>query len=336
MAIWKWAKANGIDRGESFEKIHDAINQRFFGGAAKPEWISDILSGRKTPLRLVSDAAWKAANNRRQVVRQAQDLSRTAALGPIAKAFRTVTAIPREIATAGHGFVFPISHAGDLAFRPASWGAFFKGLMRTYGTAFGRYAPARAERIMQDMERRPLFRTAERSGLDVGAKSEATGLLPGWLGRNMSKRAWDMLTTMRYELWENQMKKFTNSGMSNEEVLDMGKNLATWANHATGSAKMPLKPEHAHIAGELLFGPKLTTSKLARIAADPAKTIATFANWSKATPGEQAAAKIRLSGAVQYAATRLGFLAANQGVLMALGSKQKVNLTNPTKSDWSD
>jgi hypothetical protein len=42
----------------------------------------------------------------------------------------------------------------------------------------------------------------------------------------------------------------------------------------------------------------------------------------------------RLSGASQYLLTPLGFLAVNQGVLTALGSKQNINFTDPTKGDW--
>jgi len=65
MAIWKWAKANGIDQGLPLEKVHDAINTQFFNGMAPPEWINDILSGRKTPFKALANDAWKAQYNRR-------------------------------------------------------------------------------------------------------------------------------------------------------------------------------------------------------------------------------------------------------------------------------
>jgi hypothetical protein len=93
-----------------------------------------------------------------------------------------------------------------------------------------------------------------------------------------------MLTVMRYELWEGQMNKFIKPDMNETEVLDIGKNLATWANHATGSGKGIA----ADIGGGVLFGPKLTQSKLNRLTVDPAQTIKTFANWGNATAGEKA------------------------------------------------
>jgi hypothetical protein len=126
------------------------------------------------------------------------------------------------------------------------------------------------------------------------------------------------------------MGKFVKEGMSEVEVLDIGQNLAEWANHATGSGK----GSFSKLGGEVLFGPKLTEAKVRRVTTDPLKTAKTFANWGKATPGEKAAAWTRLSGATQFLATNLGFLAANQGLLYALGSKEEVNYKNPMKGDW--
>lgn len=325
-AIWKWAKENGIDKGMPIEKVGDSINQHFFAGQAKPEWISDILSGRKTPFRFQANDAWKAQYNRRQIVQQAKDMSRQQTMGPAWKMMRTLTDVPRSIATFGHAAVFPITHGGDLAFRPASWGAFMRGIFNTYS---GAYNPAYHARIMANLERQPLFDTALRSGLDIGAGSHASGLISSVMGKS-SERAWDMLKTMRFELWNREMQKFTTPDMTHEQQVEVGRNLADWANHATGATTKPVFGK----LGGALFGPKLTASKLSRLFGDPAKTIKTFSNWGAATPGEKAAAWTRLSGAAQYTGSLLGFLAVNQGLNMALGSKQQVNFTDPTKSDW--
>lgn len=331
IAIWKWAKENGIDAGMPYEKVHDAINQFFFGGQAKPEWISDILAGRKTPLRAISREVRFRQYNRQAITQNAQMLSQRAALGPLGKTVMRMRYLPRAITVAGHGIVFPVTHAGDLLLRPSSWGTFVKGALRTYRAAG---SSAYAGRMLNTISKRSLYDLALSSGVDVGPKSLPVGLISntggktGFLGA--AARAWDMLTVMRYELWEKQMGKYIKPGMTDAEMLDIGKNLADWANHATGSAKGPI----ADIGGGTLFGPKLTQSKVSRLTADPAKTIKTFANWKEATPGEKAAAWTRLSGATQYLLTGLGFLAVNQGVLQALGSKDKVNLTDPTKGDW--
>lgn len=330
IAIWRWAKAHGIDHGLPIEKVGDAINTHFFAGQAKPEWITDILSGRKTPFRQLSNAAWKQQYNRRQIIMQAQDLTRGQGQGPVGRALQRLWNVPRSAAVFGHGIVFPITHGGDLALRPASWGTFFKGLFRTW---FKSWSPAATERIMDAMKRQPLFDTALRAGLDVGERSRRTDLInPSKGGKGSpSERAWSILSVMRFELWNHEMEKFIKPNMTEGQILEIGQNLAEWANHATGSAKGPV----ANLGGNVLFGPKLTQSKLNRIFADPVKTVSTFANWGKATPGEKAAAWTRLSGATQYLGSYLGMLAVNQGVLAATGQKdQKINFTDPTKSDW--
>jgi hypothetical protein len=329
VAIWRWAKANGIDAGLPIEKVGDAINQHFFNGHARPEWITDILSGRKTPFKRLADDAWRKQYNRRTIVQKATELSRTQAMGPAGKILQALWALPRSVSVAGHGFVFPLTHAGDLAFRPESWGTFVKGVLDTYHASFSK---AHAAKMLDSMERRELFGTALRSGLDVGPKSHPVGLITNIFGSGMAKRGWDMLTVMRYELWESQMHKFLKPDMSGEEVADVAKNLANWANHATGSGKGPV----ANLGG-LLFGPKLTQAKLNRLTIDPAETIRTFSNWDRATAGEKAVAWTRLSGAAQYLLTGVGFLAVNQGVLTALGVKEKnkqINFTDPNKADF--
>ena len=325
-AIWKWAKANGIDHGMSFDQIHDAINNHFFAGQAKPEWIHDILSGRKTPFRQVANDAWKKQYNRRQSIQQAKDVMREQAMHPAVRALKRMWDVPRGVAVFGHGIVFPVTHAGDLALRPASWGTFFKGLINTYEKAFNfKGGDAAVERMMSSLKKQPLYDTALRSGLDLNERiSNVSGT------SKMSSRAWSALTMMRFELWNHQMEKLVRPSMDQAQVLDIGKNMAEWANHATGSGKGPI----GNLGGNWIFGPKLTQSKLNRIFSDPIKTVKTFSNWSNASPGEKAAAWTRLSGGMQYFGTGIGMLAVNQGVLAALGQKDKINFTDPTKSDW--
>lgn len=330
-AIWKWAKENAIDQGMPIDKVHDAINDYFFGGQAKPEWINEILTGRKSPFRELSNDLWRKQYNRQTIIQQAKFLSQRAALGPIGRTVVALRFIPRAISVFGHGIVFPITHAGDLLMRPASWATFIKGTLKTYRAAG---SSAYAAKSLDIMSRDEMYETAIRSGVDVGPKSHPVGLLSntgkktGFFGA--AARAWDMLTVMRFELWKKQVGKFVKPGMSQSEILDIGKNLGEWANHATGSGKGWV----SNLGGGTLFGPKLTQAKINRLTVDPTKTINTFARWKEATVGEKAAAWTRLSGATQYLTTRLGFLAVNAGVLAVLGSKQKINFTDPDKSDW--
>jgi hypothetical protein len=331
LAIWRWAKANGVDLGLPIEKVGDAINTHFFAGQGKPEWITDILSGRKTPFRELSNEAWKRQYNRRQITAQAKDVAGQQAMHPVLRGIQRMWNIPRSAAVFGHGLVFPVTHGGDLALRPKSWGVFMRGLLNTWTKS---WSPAATERMLDSMKRQPLFDTALRSGLDVGERS---GVNEAFTRKSsVGSRAWSALTAMRFELWNNEMQKYINPDTPHAQVLDIGKNLAEWANHATGSAKGPI----SNLGGNVLFGPKLVQSKLSRLFSDPVKTIGTFANWNNASAGEKAAAWTRLSGATQYLGTGLGLLAANQGVLWATGQKDKdgknvqINFTNPMKGDF--
>lgn len=331
MAAWKWIKENGIDQGLPFEKIHELFNNHFFNGMGRPEWVSDILAGKKTPYRFVANDVWKKQYNRRMITQQALQQTHAKTYGPIETNLRWAAGRPRWLATAGHSLVLIVTHAGELVMRPLSWSTYFRGVRDTYAKT---WKGGDTERLVTNMKRANLFDTGLRCGLDVGDKSHGADLIsrPGdshkWW--NMAPRAWDVLKTVRFNLWNQQMEKHIHPGMSEEEILDYGKNLAEWANHATGSAKGPI----TNLGGNILFGPKITQSKLNRIFADPAKTIRTVANWKTATPGERAVAATRISGLTQYVCTMFGFLAANQGFLMATGKKDKINFEDPKKADW--
>jgi len=188
LAIWKWAKTEGgIDAGVPIEQAGKAINDHFFGGQGKPEWINDILSGRKTPFKAVANDMWRKQYNRRVVTQQASDISKLEAMGPAGKAMRVLWTLPRTVAVAGHGVVFPITHAGDLLFRPASWGTFIKGTLNTYHGAFSKSFAARS---LTTMESDPMFNLGLRSGVDIGANSHPSGLISRTYKRSGNARYW--------------------------------------------------------------------------------------------------------------------------------------------------
>jgi hypothetical protein len=352
--IWRWAKAHAIDHGLPFEEIHDLINKEYFSGTGRPEWINEILSGRKTQFRALANDIWKKQYNRRQTVLYAQAATEAHALSPVAKTLKNILAVPRGVATFGHGVVFPITHGGELLFRPWSWKVIGRGLLDTW-TKSG--SDAATERLLSTMKKHEWFDMGIRSGVDVLDKAHETNLFTKFDPFHISKNAWAILKVMRYNLWASQMKKFIKPGMTNEAKLEIGKHLAEWANHATGSAKGPLSDTGI---AKVMFGPKITQAKLNRVFLDPVKTgrtltqvavekmkldenklfVKTFGDWEKATPGERAVAKTRLAGLTQYLIAGGGFLAVNQGLLWATGQKDKdgkpttININNPKKSDW--
>lgn len=356
LGIIKWAREHAIRPGSSLADVNKAINDRFFGGMGKPEWINDILGGRKTPERHLAMDVWKKQDARRQIYSQAKNSSLAANRSNLSKAASLLLQSPRSVAVFGHGIVFPVTHAGDLILRPQDWDVFVRGTYRAYRNALSSdyhiKSNAALENDVSTVNPKINFDMASRSGLRVGEKGSPIGLMANkeavdavrsMIGLKPSAggttgflkaaaRSWDGLTRMRYELWKKGMERHTNTSMSEAEILNVGKEMADWANSATGYGKGPLTGK---IGGTLGFGPALTQSKLNRVFVDPVKTLNTFSNWGKASLGEKAVAWERLSGSLQYLGTYLGFLMANQALLKAFGSKEKVNLFHPwSENDW--
>ena len=70
-----------MDAGATIDSVGDAINKQFYSGMAKPEWINDILTGRKTPFRQVTTEMWKKQYNRRVIQQQAREIRDLANMG---------------------------------------------------------------------------------------------------------------------------------------------------------------------------------------------------------------------------------------------------------------
>jgi len=324
MGMWKWVKENAIDHGMPFEQVHEAFNAHYFSGAGRPEWINEFLAARKTPFKRASDAAWAAQANRRNIQTQAKHLVNDRTASILERAGKAVIAAPRYVTVGGgvHGVVFPFTHGGALLLNPTRWGAFARMVVNTWKNI----SPAQAERLRDTMTRDPNFTLAQRSKLDLSTHGMETG------GGNVSARTWAALLETRFQLWNKAMQRHIDSGKYSAEDLDsIGKELAVWANHATGSGKGIISDPRIAPA---FFGPKLAQSYWNRLVGDPIKTVNTWANWSRATAGEKVVAMQRLRGAMTAASTYTGMLLANQAILAATGQKDQINWTDPSQSDW--
>jgi hypothetical protein len=323
--MWKWVKENAIDHGMPFEQVHETLNNHFFGGAAKPEWVNEFLAARKTPFKRASDAVWAAQANRRNVQQQAKHLVSGQNANILERATKAVIAAPRYVSVGGgvHGVVFPFTHGGALMLNPLRWKAFARLVVNTWKNL----NPAEAENLRDTMARNENFTLAWRNGLDLSTHGTETG------GGNVSARTWAALVESRFRLWNAAMERHIKNGKYSVEDIDsIGREMAVWANHATGSGKGVLT---AHpVISSAFFGPKLAQSYWNRLIGDPLKTVGTWSNWSKATAGEKVVAMQRLQGAVISALTYTGMLWANQGLLAATGQKDQINWNDPSKSDW--
>ena len=356
MAIWAWAKkpsgidpktgremGGGIDEGRSFDDVHDAINRHFYNGFAPPEWITDKLSGRKTPLKPFAMSAKIAEIHRRNITAQAKRLteaiSKQQKQGTPERWLRKVLDFPRKVAVGGHSLALAFTHPGDLAFQPRNMGIFWENLLRTWQHAFPFVTAKRAAEDAvavenfrtNEMKKNANYEMALYSKLDL--KDHGGNLTPGkGATGSATDRAWSMLQIARFKMWNGEYERWLkeNPTADEEQKLAIGKMLAQMANHATGSSGGMTKE-----ISPLLFGPKLTASKISRLIGDPLQTARTIFN-KNATPEERYVANRRFFRATKYLGTLTGFLAANWGFNKATGTKDEdnVNFTNPARSDF--
>ena len=328
LAMWKWVKENAIDLKMPMEQIHTAIDKEYFSGvtdANKPHWINEFLAARKTPFKRSADAVWAAQARRRAIQTQAKHLVNDKNATLLDKAFKGVIAAPRYTTLGGgvHGVVFPFTHGGALLLNPLRWKAFARMVRNTWKNL----SPAEAENLRDTMTREPNFTLGQRNGLDISIHGNETG------GGNVSARTWGALIETRFRLFDAAIKRHIDSGKYSPEELDgIAKELATWANHATGSGKGVLT-SHPVISGAF-FGPKLAQSYWNRLIGDPVETLRTFSNWNNAEPGQKIVAMQRLQGAMWAAGTYTGMLYANQALLGATNQKDQINWNDPSQSDW--
>ncbi len=232
-----------------------------------------------------------------------------------------------------HGFVALGTHAPMMLFRPNKWPTYFSNYKRMAKMITDR---AFYEASIQDLQRRPFFRTAHDAGLgndpymfedfSTGAGSNKIWKLVGgdkFLGAG--NRGYSVLKFLRQDLFDQEWSKLPRTA----QVPEMAQAIATAINHETGwSQKAGFRG--AHMA---LFAPRLLMAKAGYDFGDPLKAAgtamkmvaSTVSNWEKASPAEKHFAAHVFKEKANVIATMAGLLAANQAILSATGSDQKIN-----------
>ena len=331
--IWKYAKERYLDNGESMESTINALAAET---GAPPRFFQEVLVGPKTIPREKTKEIYAMEDRRRNAKWKAQQDIERADQSGLWKAIRTVGELPRAALTAFHGGVFPVTHGGGLLLVPGEWRTFVRGAMvswktvRIPGIYDGRIFYQKAR---MDLENAPRYANWRQAGLRIGVDERAKGVLSTWFQTQpgWSERAWLGLMRMRYEFAEQSLKGF-KFGSDAERMAAM-KNIAEIANHATGVT-------NKQIFGALsksMFAPQLTASKFLRVTSDPYQTLQTVSKMVRGkdvTPGERAAAYIRMGHAAQMLGTWAAGLMLNGAALAYFGSKQKINWAHMDQADW--
>jgi hypothetical protein len=323
--IWTHAKENYIDKGVGFEDMIRGVSQDLnlsHGEVAKAltEPKSARVASRET-LRLMS--------LRRQAIQNAKSWIRGVNTPAYSRAIQAILRVPFSIATLGHAVVME-THAGQHIFMPSTW----KNYWTNVGNQF-HYWGSRAyhEQMMQELEQHPNFYFWKKAGLAIDPNQvyDPYQAYSKWLGKlgEPGKRSMDAVKTFRIADAEAIWDKTPQS----MKTGDYAKEVANVVNHQSGLGKIGTGPVPEGI-DMLAFAARLEASRWARIIGDPVKALATYTRWSKATDIEKASANLVTKRSAEFVGVYFASLIANEGLNMALGSKNNVNFTDPKKSDF--
>lgn len=320
------------------------------------------LLARSNRMKYLTDDLWI----KKQRERNAKTKAKLWVQGLDMPAYRKfIRALPRALfalRVGFHGTVALGTHAPAVAFDPRFWGTYVRNFGKMYHMVYGRDAIAFYEGQMQDLMRRPNFPTAVRGGLVVdpnkfedfkhpgftpqmvenikAAYAKATGLNPEWFTK-MGSRGYSVLKILRMDMFDQHW----NALPRHLQTADMAEAISDAVNHITGIVRGP-SPKFSEL---IAFAPKLQFSRAAFLVGDPVRAAMTafelavrksgeIAGYKgklpKPTPEEVHFAKMELKSKLTIGATFASLLALNQGILMMSGSKQKVNFTDPLKSDF--
>lgn len=324
-AVWAHVRKNYLDKGKS---LGDALRGTSTDLGLSAEQILAAIASPKGGKEITIEM-WKKQHEANKATEYAKRFVDTANQSAPKKFFNSLPSRFFNLKTYGHGTVGNITHAATNIFRPSVWSAYWPNVFKSFSLAYG--SVANYEKAITMLENRTNFQEWKKAGLTIDPREayddyQVFGKKQSWLGE-AGTRGFTGLKLMRYDLAELWYNRASDTERTDPKFRE---EIALLANHATGHSEVKV----GKVVKVLTFAPGLEVSRWQRMITDPYKAGNTFVQWKSATPAERAAAKIVASGAGERLAIYTAALAANAGLLAALGSKQKVNWDDPSHSDW--
>jgi hypothetical protein len=326
--VWQLAKQYLDDGSTDYDDIVHSV------AADTGQPVNEVRRQLTQPKGMgpITNDMYAKLSNRRAMISNAKNWVQNEATPGWLRFLKSVPRVFFQNKVFGHGTVGMITHAGLNIFNPTAWDTYWPNFMRQFKLLGYHDRGAFHEQMMQNLVRDPNFVTARRAGLAndpmrITDDYQQPPIL-GWLGKMglSGNKGFDALKLFRQDrfnqIWDDMPLSLKNP--------DMAKLVADAINHATGvvSSKLP------NAASVTFFAPKLELSRWAFMIGDQAKASKVLLNWENETPEAKHAALSTLKQLAAVAATYLGLLAINQGLLSAADSKQKVNFTNPRQPDF--
>jgi len=317
--IWRIAKSEFIDKGATFDETIKGMADML---GMRQEHIAQAFTMPKVR-RVVSNDMWQKQQRRRDAINHAKQVVESLHEPALLKKIKDAYNVPRAALVFGHGGVFPMTHMGQSLFVPTEWKTFF----RASANAWKAMSPKQYEIAIQRHLADPDYLIARRASKSVDPTQPTVGILNPSGKSKWSDRGFNSLKIARLQMFKQMWNKLSPE----ERVLDNAKAIMNVVDHATGEVHLG---KAGGFMARVFFAPKLIPARFMAAVVDPIKAAGTFANWKNASAGERMAARFVMKRQAQTIAFYAGALALNQGLNQWLGSKDKVNMTDPTKSDW--
>jgi len=326
-AVWKKVREY-LDKGEDdFDEIRNKVATDL---GMKVEKVTRLLNETKRA-KFLADDVWRKQQTERRMKEDAKRWLTSIETPFYHKALANIPKILFGLKVGFHGTVALGTHAPMVAFQPRFWNSYIRDFGKMYRMVNPKGGKAYYEMQVQDLLRRKNYVTARRAGLvndpfvfeDYNSPDTAKyfGGLTG-----MGNRGYSVLKILRQDMFDQHWNKLPKTS----QIPEVAAAIADGINHATGVVKGKA-PSGANIA---LFAPRLEASRAMWLLGDPIRAADTFINWKDSSLGEKQFAINQVKEKAWVAGTFFGLLALNQGFLSATGSNQKVNMTDPMKSDF--
>lgn len=342
-SIWEYMKETYLDKGIKFR---DAIEQVSNDTGLSFEQISNAITTPKT--KRISDAMWKQRYDLQKNRLATQRYVDAQTENPFIRTFKKITGARRSESIFGHAGVFIGTHAGMTLFDLPRTKYTIKAFLNAYKFGYGKIA--NYEKSMEGLKKRANYELAQRSGLKnnpdiIDNDAEITKpFLSKYLGKFMEsgKRGYNAMKILRQDLFDAHY-----NALSNVEKADPGSaiSIAREINNATGATNldMAIRNKQGDIVfdpNEVFFAPGMEAARWAKLTRNPAKatSVALQALFKPESVSvkDKVFAKVWAKRVGSQLATFAGVLTANAAIqsMTTDDKSKKVNLTDPTKSDW--
>lgn len=326
--IWNAARKFYIDRGVT--DFNDIIHGLAADFGLKEDMVKRALASPQNVAK-VADDMWKKQYDARRLRSAAIRWLYTTDSPAYERAIASIPSLMFRIKVGFHGTVALGTHAPMVAFQPRFWANYARDFGKMYKMVG---SPAFYEQEVQALVRRPNYVLARRAGLvndpmlyeDFTAPETAKyfGRLAG-----MGNRGYTILKILRQDMFDQMWDKLP----AEAKLPEVATALSDGINHAVGVVK-GRAPKGSNIA---LFAPRLLASRVMWLAGDPMRAVRTGARiiaGKETTLADRMFAVNQVKEKAWVFGTMMSMLAVNQGILSLMNSNQRINITDPYRSDW--